>query len=70
MTALRNYFDSRRLRDPMVLLVEATVGITDGGSPAVIAIWFAMELMVMWTDPRTGSLDSNQGSMHSARETS
>ena len=38
LEALRKYFDSGRLIDP-VELVEATLSVTNDGSPAVIAIY-------------------------------
>ena len=49
LAALRGYFDSGRLRDPMVHLVEATLGVTDNGSPAVIAVYDHP-----WYDRRVG----------------
>jgi hypothetical protein len=49
LAALRGYFDSGRLRDPMVHLVEATLCVTDNGSPAVIAVYDHP-----WYDRRVG----------------
>ena len=48
LAALRSYFDSGRLIDP-VRLVEATLGVSDDGSPAVIAIYDHP-----WYDRRVG----------------
>lgn len=48
LEALRKYFDSGRLIDP-VELVEATLSVTNDGSPAVIAIYDHP-----WYDRRVG----------------
>jgi hypothetical protein len=49
LAALRRYFESERLRDPMVRLVAASLGVTDDGSPAVIAVYDHP-----WYDRRVG----------------
>jgi hypothetical protein len=46
--AARRYFDSGRLIDP-VQLVESSLGVTDDGSPAIIAIYDHP-----WYDRRVG----------------
>jgi hypothetical protein len=49
LAALRRYFDSGRIRDPVVRIVETTLGVTDDGTPAVVVVYDHP-----WIDKRVG----------------
>lgn len=67
LDAVQEHFASRQLRDPMVHLVDATLGVTNDGDPAVVIIYDHP-----WYDRRVGlrsRLDQAPMSMYEGMST-